>query len=97
MKKATVEPVPTPTMLPSVTYSAAFSPDSLMLVTAAIDKPVRLWDMTRITQATANSAELPVLSNQIIFADWTTDGRLMIFVDAAGPVYIWGVGPADGA
>ena len=27
MKKATVEPVPTPTMLPSSTYSAALSPD----------------------------------------------------------------------
>src|SRR4249919_775705 len=27
MKKATVEPVPTPTMLPSSTYSAALSPE----------------------------------------------------------------------
>ena len=71
--------------------AAAFSPDGTMLLTSAIGAPVRLWDVTRMTQAALKHAEIPVNSTQIVDVHWTDDSRLMLLVDATGPVYVWGI------
>lgn len=71
--------------------SAAFSPDATMLLTSALDGSVNLWDLTRIADTSTSRADLNVGSDQIIFADWTDDSRIMAFFDATGAIYIWGV------
>jgi WD40 repeat protein len=62
-----------------------------MLVTSLLKGGVSLWDIAHITNKTVNRADLKVPSKNILYVNWTPDGYLMIFVDANGPVYIWGV------
>jgi WD40 repeat protein len=81
--------------LPGTTGSrvaAAFSPDSTMLLTAALDGAVNLWDLTRIADASTSRADLNIGSDQILIADWSDDSRIMAFFDASGAIYIWGAG-----
>jgi WD40 repeat protein len=72
--------------------SAAFTPDSNLLVTTVLGGPVTLWDMTQITSTTLNQHDLAVGTNQILVVHWTADSRLLLMFDALGPVYVWGVG-----
>jgi WD40 repeat protein len=72
--------------------SAAFSPGGDLLLTSALNGAVNLWDMTRLAEATTNRADLDVGSNQIVYAEWTNDSRLMVFFDGGGAVFLWGVG-----
>jgi WD40 repeat protein len=71
--------------------SARFSPDSRMLITASVGRPVTLWNLTEVTGETIGRADLPVASREIITVDWTEDGRLLFFFDALGSVYVWGI------
>ncbi len=75
--------------------SASFSPDGTMLVTSVLGGPVTLWDMTQITASSLNRADLDVRSSQILYVHWTADSRLLVIFDALGPIYVWGIGPAE--
>jgi WD40 repeat protein len=71
--------------------TARFSADGAMLVTTAIGSPVSIWNLTRITEDTIDRADLPVPSREILALEWTDDGRLLLFFDARGFVYVWGI------
>jgi WD40 repeat protein len=71
--------------------TARFSTDGAMLVTTAIGSPVSIWNLTRITEDTIDRADLPVPSREILALEWTEDGRLLLFFDARGFVYVWGI------
>lgn len=86
------------TQLPGVggdRTSATFSPEGNILVTSVFGGPVTLWDMTQITSTTLNRADLEVGSSQILYVQWTMDSRLLAMFDALGPIYLWGIGPAE--
>lgn len=74
--------------------SASFSPDGELLLASELDGRVTLWDMTNITSETVVRADLNVGTDRVLEVQWTPDGFLMLFFDAIGPVYVWGV-PAD--
>lgn len=76
--------------------SAAFSPDGTLLLAAVLDGPVTLWDMTQITTETITRAELKVGTDRVLYVDWTNDSFLMLFVDATGPLYLWGLPKTTG-
>jgi WD40 repeat protein len=71
--------------------TAHFSPDSRMLITGSVGRPISLWNLTEVTGETIGRADLPVASGEIIDVDWTDDGRLLLFMDARGSVYVWGI------
>lgn len=75
--------------------SAAFSPDGDMLITSVLERPVALWDMTQIDGETLVRADLDVGTTQVLYSDWTTDGFLMLFFDARGPIHVWGIEPTE--
>ena len=87
-------------VLPSVgadRVSAAFSPDSDMLITTVLDGTVSVWDLTSVTDEAIVSAGLDVQTNRIIFVEWSDDGFVMLFFDGVGPIYVWGISatPSD--
>lgn len=71
--------------------AAAFSPDGSLLITASVGNPVSLWNLTQITGDTIGRADLAVASGQILDVAWSDDGRLLLFFDARGFVYVWGI------
>jgi WD40 repeat protein len=73
--------------------SAVFSPDGDLLLVSVLDGPVTLWDMTSISDEAVVRADLQVGTNRVLYVDWTDDGFLMLFFDALGPIYVWGIGP----
>jgi WD40 repeat protein len=75
--------------------SASFSPDGTILATSVLGGTVTLWNMTQITSATVNRADLPLDTRQILYVQWTSDSRLLTIFDALGPIYVWGVGPTE--
>lgn len=74
--------------------TAAFSPNSELLVTAVLGGLVSLWDMSAIRGQQLVRADLPVNTRQVIYADWSPDGFLLTLFDAGGPVQVWGVAGA---
>jgi WD40 repeat protein len=72
--------------------AAGFSIDGGLLATAAFGVVPALWDMSAITENTVNRADLAVGTTLVFNTEWTPDGRLLLFYDAAGAVYAWGVG-----
>jgi WD40 repeat protein len=74
------------------TLAAAFSPDGNLLLTALLNGKVSLWNLVQISGQTINQANLQVGTQQIVDLDWTDDSRLLMFFDASGPIYLWGVG-----
>ncbi|MDX1990873.1 MAG: hypothetical protein SF029_00690 [bacterium] len=73
--------------------SAAFSPDGTMLITSRLDGAVSLWNLENATDTTIPRADFDVGGARILYVNWTADGFLMLFFDALGPVYAWGVAP----
>jgi WD40 repeat protein len=71
--------------------AASFSPDSNLLLTVVLNGKVALWNLAQITTETVNQADLPVGTQQILNVEWTNDGRLLMFFDASGPIYLWGI------
>jgi len=72
--------------------SAAFSPDSTLLVTSVLDTDVALWNLTEINDETIQRSVLDVGTLRIFEVNWSADGFMMLFVDATGPIYVWGIG-----
>ena len=50
---------------------------------------VRIAD---ILGQTINEANLQLGTQQIVDLNWTSDSRLLMFFDASGPIYLWGIG-----
>jgi len=71
--------------------SAAFSPDGTLLVTSVLNGKIALWNLVQITSETINQSTLDVGTPRILYVDWTDDGRLLMFFDSTGPVYLWGI------
>lgn len=87
-------------LLPGVggdVVSISFSPDGELLLAAVLDGPVTLWDMTSITSETVSQATLDVGTARVIDLAFTSDGFSMLFFDAVGPVYVWGIPPSADA
>ncbi len=72
--------------------SAAFSPDGNLLVTSVLNGQVSLWNLVQVSAQTVNQAELKLGTQQILHVEWSDDSRLLMFFDASGPVYLWGIG-----
>jgi WD40 repeat protein len=71
--------------------SANFSPDGTLLVTSLLGGTVSLWDMSKIRESVMNRADLNIQTNQILYADWSGDGHLLLLFDATGPIQVWGI------
>jgi WD40 repeat protein len=71
--------------------SANFSPDGTLLVTSLLGGGVSLWDMSQIRATMLNRADLNIHTNQILYADWSGDGHLLLLFDATGPIQVWGI------
>lgn len=74
------------------TIAASFSPDGSLLLTAVLNGKVSLWNLEQISGNTVNQAALNVGTQQVLDVEWTSDSRLLMFFDAVGPVYLWGIG-----
>jgi WD40 repeat protein len=85
------------TRLPNLggdSISADFSADSTVIVTARFNRGVSLWNLNDIVDGVPRLAELTTPPT-ILFADWTDDGRTLLFVDSTGTVYLWGIAEAN--
>jgi len=71
--------------------TAAFSPDGSLLITATLNRGVFLWNLNEITGEQLNQATLEIGTRQIYRVHWTDDGRLILFFDAVGAIYLWGI------
>ncbi|MEO8611246.1 MAG: hypothetical protein ABI690_25340 [Chloroflexota bacterium] len=74
--------------------SASFSPDGTLLVTSLLGGQVNLWDVSKIREPVLNQAVLNVGTNQILYADWSSDSHLLLLFDATGPIQVWGIAEA---
>ena len=63
-----------------------------LLLTAVLNGKVSLWNLVQVTASTVNQANLDVGTQQILNVEWTDDSRLLMFFDASGPIYLWGIG-----
>jgi WD40 repeat protein len=70
---------------------ARYAPEGGILLTSAFQTQPALWNVSQMTGQTLNRANLSVSTNPIIDIGWTDDNRLMLFLDARGPIYIWGI------
>ncbi len=85
-------------LLPNVggdVTSAYFSQDSEILLASVLDGPVTVWDMTQITSDSVVTATLDVGSQRVRDVIFAPDSYTMLFLDAIGPVYVWGIPPAE--
>jgi WD40 repeat protein len=71
--------------------SAAFSPEGNLLATSLLGGGVALWDATKLREAELTRADLAVATRQILYADWSGDGHLLLLFDATGPIQVWGI------
>ncbi|MCC6614042.1 MAG: hypothetical protein IT320_11240 [Anaerolineae bacterium] len=70
---------------------ARFSPDSTLLVTAGYGSTPSIWNLTAIEGNTLGRGPLPSTSTNLIDVYWTDDGRLLLLIDAQGPIYVLGI------
>ncbi len=71
--------------------AAAFSPDSELLITSKLEGETALWDMTQITDRTVLRANINPTSTRVVYVDWSPDAFTILFFDAGGSVYVWGL------
>jgi hypothetical protein len=71
--------------------SADFSPDAPLLVTTALDGTTHLWDVSAASGTGLRTSILNVGSRTIFAVEWTDDGRSLLFFDANGAIYVWGI------
>lgn len=70
---------------------AMFSPDSTLLATVALDKGASLWNLAEIKENVVPTAKLNVPTTRLTSLEWSQDGFLLTFFDAAGSVFLWGI------
>jgi WD40 repeat protein len=75
--------------------SAAFSADGGLLLTSLLGAGARLWNLETInpTEQLIQSVTLDTPTTEIRSVAWTPDNRLILLMDAQGPIYAWGIGP----
>ncbi len=73
--------------------SAAFSPDGQLLIVSVLGQPVNLYNLAALTEETVQQAALDVGSQNIVNVSFSPDGYVLLFFDAAGIVYAWGIAP----
>jgi len=71
--------------------SAAFSPDSTLLATTLLGGDASIWNLSDITEKTVGRAPLTVESVNLFGVEWASDGYTLLFIDATGEVYVWGI------
>jgi WD40 repeat protein len=71
--------------------SADFSPDGNLLVTTVYNGEIALWNLVQITAEAIDQSTLDIGTPRILYVEWTDDSRLLMFFDATGPVYLWGI------
>lgn len=71
--------------------SGHFSPDGSLLVTTVLDGHITLWNLDAATGDTIPSARLLVGSTRVTGAEWSEDGFTLVFFDASGVAFVWGV------
>jgi WD40 repeat protein len=71
--------------------AARYDPSGSMLLTSAVGALPALWNLSQIGREALNRAGIDVGSDQIIDIAWTDDGRLLLFFDALGAIYVWGI------
>lgn len=71
--------------------SIAFSQDGTLLATSVLAGDVILWDATKMRDEALTYAVLNVGTRQILYADWSPDGFILLLVDATGPLQLWGI------
>src|SRR5262249_42041442 len=62
--------------------AVAFSHEGDLLVTSVLGGDVSLWDVSTMRAAKLNRATLNVGTRQILYADWSPDGFILLLVDA---------------
>ncbi len=65
------------------------------MLTTSLNGKVYLWNLLQISAQTINQAALSLGTEQILKVEWTGDSRLILFFDASGPVYVWGIGSSS--
>ena len=76
--------------------AVAFSPDNNLLVTTMLGDTASLWNLTNITERTVAQAPLNVESSNLFSVEWSIDGYTLLFFDAGGEVYVWGLPAVNG-
>ncbi|MCL4252211.1 MAG: hypothetical protein KJ043_00355 [Anaerolineae bacterium] len=71
--------------------AATFSPDSNLLLTSKFGSETVLWDMTQITAETVVRANINPATERVVFTEWSPDGFTILFFDAGGSIYVWGL------
>ena len=71
--------------------AATFSPDSDLLLTSKFEGETVLWDMTQITSETVVRANINPATQRVVFTEWSPDGFTILFFDAGGSIYVWGL------
>jgi WD40 repeat protein len=77
-----------------IRVGAAFAPDSTLLATTLLARDASLWNLTNITEKGVGRAPLNIESNNLFGVDWSSDGYTLLFFDASGEIYVWGI-PTD--
>lgn len=71
-----------------------FTPNGDLLVTSVLGGDVNIWDVSSMRAETLNRATLSVGTRQILYSDWSSDGFILLLVDATGPIQVWGIAPS---
>ena len=71
--------------------SASFSPDSTLLATTLLGGDAIIWNLSDITEKTVGRAPLTVESVNLFGVEWASDGYTLLFFDASGEIYVWGI------
>jgi WD40 repeat protein len=69
----------------------AISPDAQMLLTAKLDAPVTLWNLSNLSNGNVGRNAKPLGSPSIFDVLWTDDSFAVLMIDARGPVEVWGI------
>lgn len=75
--------------------SGAFSLDTTLLATTVLGQEASLWNIADITEETVGRAPLDIPSQNLFGVEWSSDGFTLLFFDATGDIFVWGIPPLD--
>lgn len=71
--------------------AAAFAARDQLMMTSVLGRGVALWNLAAFDGQTVPRATLDIGTRNITSVAWTDDGFLVLFFDAGGSVYVWGI------